>query len=202
MPTVQKFTNRRTEIAGVAVTDLVRRFGTPCYVYDAAKIVERVNDLKQFDVIRYAQKACSNIAILDLIRRHGVVVDAVSAGEVRRAMAAGYGTHGEPAPIVYTADIFDREALDLVAELKLPVNCGSPDMIDQLGERMPGANITLRVNPGFGHGHSQKTNTGGEQSKHGFGMPMCWTVCVARIDTIFKCPVCTCTLGRAQTWNI
>jgi diaminopimelate decarboxylase len=167
MPTVQKFTNRRTEIAGVAVTDLVRRFGTPCYVYDAAKIVERVNDLKQFDVIRYAQKACSNIAILDLIRRHGVVVDAVSAGEVRRAMAAGYGTHGEPAPIVYTADIFDREALDLVAELKLPVNCGSPDMIDQLGERMPGANITLRVNPGFGHGHSQKTNTGGEQSKHG-----------------------------------
>jgi len=25
----------------------------------------------------------------------------------------------------------------------------------------------LRLNPGFGHGHSQKTNTGGEQSKHG-----------------------------------
>jgi diaminopimelate decarboxylase len=27
--------------------------------------------------------------------------------------------------------------------------------------------VTLRVNPGFGHGHSQKTNTGGEGSKHG-----------------------------------
>src|SRR5262245_64297509 len=39
-------------------------------------------------------------------------------------------------------------------------------MIDQLGERAPGRNITLRSNPGFGHGHSQKTNTGGEQSKH------------------------------------
>lgn len=25
----------------------------------------------------------------------------------------------------------------------------------------------LRINPGFGHGHSQKTNTGGENSKHG-----------------------------------
>ena len=23
------------------------------------------------------------------------------------------------------------------------------------------------INPGFGHGHHQKTNTGGEQSKHG-----------------------------------
>src|SRR5262249_5101447 len=27
--------------------------------------------------------------------------------------------------------------------------------------------IALRVNPGFGHGHSRKTNTGGEHSKHG-----------------------------------
>ena len=124
MPVPGKFSNRRREIAGVPVTDLVKRFGTPSYIYDAAKIIERVNDLKQFDVIRFAQKACSNIAILDLIRRHGVVVDAVSAGEVRRALAAGYTTHGEPAPIVYTADIFDREALDLVVELGLPVNCG------------------------------------------------------------------------------
>ena len=27
--------------------------------------------------------------------------------------------------------------------------------------------VTLRINPGFGHGHSQKVNTGGEVSKHG-----------------------------------
>ena len=40
-------------------------------------------------------------------------------------------------------------------------------MIDQLGERKPGSHITLRINPGFGHGHSQKTNTGGDSSKHG-----------------------------------
>ena len=40
-------------------------------------------------------------------------------------------------------------------------------MIDQYGERAPGGEIALRVNPGFGHGHSRKTNTGGEGSKHG-----------------------------------
>jgi diaminopimelate decarboxylase len=68
---------------------------------------------------------------------------------------------------VYTADIFDRESLRLVVEHGLHVNVGSPDMIDQLGEVAPGRNLTLRINPGFGHGHSQKTNTGGEQSKHG-----------------------------------
>jgi diaminopimelate decarboxylase len=168
MPTSEPFATTRTHIAGASIPDLAARFGTPAYVYDAAKIVERVNDLRQFDVIRYAQKACSNIAILDLVRRHGVVVDAVSAGEVHRALAAGYkpGASGHP-EIVYTADIFDREALDTVVKLDIPVNCGSPDMIDQLGARAPGCNITLRINPGFGHGHSQKTNTGGEQSKHG-----------------------------------
>jgi diaminopimelate decarboxylase len=167
MPTAELYQPIRTKIAGVDIRELAERFGTPTYVYDAAKIVERVNDLKQFDVIRFAQKACSNIAILDLVRRHGVVVDAVSAGEIHRALKAGYKIGGSHPEIVYTADIFDRDALDTVVKLGLPVNCGSPDMIDQLGERAPGSNITLRINPGFGHGHSQKTNTGGEQSKHG-----------------------------------
>ncbi len=96
-----------------------------------------------------------------------MLVDAVSSGEIRRAMAAGYAVAGNPPPIVYTADIFDRESLDLVVKHGIHVNCGSPDMIDQLGKAAPGREITLRINPGFGHGHSQKTNTGGEQSKHG-----------------------------------
>jgi diaminopimelate decarboxylase len=167
MPQVGPFAPLRTEIAGVPVTELASRFMTPVYVYDAAKIVERVADLKSFDVIRYAQKACSNIALLDLVRRQGVLVDAVSAGEIHRALAAGYLPGGDPPPIVYTADIFDRESLQLVVQHGLHVNVGSPDMIEQLGEVAPGRNITLRINPGFGHGHSQKTNTGGEQSKHG-----------------------------------
>ncbi|HUY35442.1 MAG TPA: diaminopimelate decarboxylase [Pirellulales bacterium] len=165
MPTA--FPTLRAEIAGVSVIELARQFGTPTFVYDAARIVERIDDLRAFDSIRYAQKACSNIAILDLVRRHGVLVDAVSAGEIARAVAAGYVTTGDPPPVVYTADIFDRESLDVVVANGIHVNCGSPDMLDQLGSRAPGRGVTLRINPGFGHGHSRKTNTGGEQSKHG-----------------------------------
>lgn len=165
MPQVGQFLTLRNEIAGVPVPEIARQFGTPTYVYDEAKIVERINDLKQFDVIRYAQKANSNLAILDICKRNGVVVDAVSAGEIRRALAVGYSPAGHG--IVYTADIFDREALDLVVQHNIHPNCGSPDMLEQLGQRAPGREITLRLNPGFGHGHSQKTNTGGEQSKHG-----------------------------------
>jgi diaminopimelate decarboxylase len=86
---------------------------------------------------------------------------------MHRALAAGYQLGTDPPQIVYTADIFDRGSLEMVVKHGIPVNCGSPDMIDQLGEAAPGREITLRINPGFGHGHSQKTNTGGEQSKHG-----------------------------------
>ncbi|ADB14847.1 diaminopimelate decarboxylase [Pirellula staleyi DSM 6068] len=167
MPATPTFSTIRHEIAGVSVADIARDYGTPTYVYDAAIIEERIDDLAKFDVIRYAQKACSNIAILDLMRKKGVVVDAVSTGEIHRAMAAGYKPGSKNHEIVYTADIFDRDALATVVKLDIPVNCGSPDMLDQLGAVKPGAHVTLRINPGFGHGHSQKTNTGGEQSKHG-----------------------------------
>jgi diaminopimelate decarboxylase len=167
----------RHTIAGASVTDLARTHGTPLYVYDAEMIRRRCRDLAAWDTVRFAQKACSNLAVLALMRGEGVVVDAVSTGEIHRALAAGYSAHATPGtgadglppvhPIVYTADIFDRESLDAVATLGIHVNCGSADMIEQLAERVPGASVTLRVNPGFGHGHSQKTNTGGEGSKHG-----------------------------------
>ena len=157
----------RTHVGGIAVAELAQQFGTPTFLYDAATIHRRIADLAAFDFVRYAAKACSNLAILDLIRRDSVLVDTVSAGEIRRALAAGYTNAGDPPPIVYTADIFNAEALDLCVKSKVHVNCGSPDMIEQLGKRAPGRDITLRINPGFGHGHSQKTNTGGKQAKHG-----------------------------------
>lgn len=167
MSVKQSFSLTRSEVCGLSISDLVKKFGSPTYIYDARVIRERIAQLKQFDVIRFAQKANSNIAVLDLMRKQGVVVDAVSSGEVHRARAAGFNVGGGSQEVVYTADIFDREALEMCAGQDIPVNCGSPDMICQLGKLAPGREITLRINPGFGHGHSKKTNTGGDTSKHG-----------------------------------
>jgi len=149
------------------ISRVAAEYGTPCYLYDASVIRERIARLKSFDTIRFAQKACSNVHLLRLMREKGVKVDAVSGGEIERALKAGYKVGGEPSEIVFTADVFDRATLDRVVELKVPVNVGSPDMLSQLGERSPGHRVWIRVNPGFGHGHSRKTNTGGESSKHG-----------------------------------
>ena len=68
----------------------------------------------------------------------GVVVDAVSAGEIKRALKAGFLPNSHPKGIVYTADVFDREALDLVVEHDIHCNVGSPDMIGQLGQARTG----------------------------------------------------------------
>ncbi len=142
---------------------LADKHGTPLWVYKADIIAERIRQLRQFDVIRFAQKACSNIHILSLLREAGVLVDAVSCGELERAEAAGYAAE----QIVFTCDVFDKKTLAKVAAGGIDVNAGSIDMLEQLGACSPGHRVWLRINPGFGHGHSAKTNTGGENSKHG-----------------------------------
>ncbi len=149
------------------VATLAREYGTPYYAYDAEVIRARLDSLSGFDVVRYAQKACSNIHILRLLREEGACVDAVSLGEIERAVRAGFDGSGEPAGVVYTADLIEDATLDRVVELEIPVNAGSADMLEQVGRRRPGHRVWIRVNPGFGHGHSRKTNTGGPWSKHG-----------------------------------
>jgi diaminopimelate decarboxylase len=149
---------------------LARQHGTPLWVYDAATIRQRIQALSAFDTVRYAQKANANTHLLRLMRAQGVVVDAVSLGEIQRALAADYTAAPDAqgaSGIVFTADLFDAATLDTVVAQRIPVNAGSIDMLHQLGARSPGHAVWLRINPGFGHGHSNKTNTGGEHSKHG-----------------------------------
>ncbi|MGT8857152.1 diaminopimelate decarboxylase [Enterobacter sp.] len=146
---------------------LPAEFGCPVWVYDAQIVRDKIAALHQFDVVRFAQKACSNIHILRLMREQGVKVDSVSLGEIERALVAGFDPKADSDAIVFTADLIDDATLARVHELNIPVNAGSVDMLEQLGQVSPGHRVWLRVNPGFGHGHSQKTNTGGENSKHG-----------------------------------
>jgi diaminopimelate decarboxylase len=146
---------------------LVNTFGSPVWLYDAAVIRERIAQLGAFDTVRFAQKACSNIHILRLMRSQGVAVDAVSLGEIERALRAGFSSLQGKSEIVFTADLLDVQTLERIVAQEIPMNAGSIDMLHQLGERAPGHRVWLRINPGFGHGHSNKTNTGGEHSKHG-----------------------------------
>ncbi|MEB6857679.1 diaminopimelate decarboxylase [Proteus cibi] len=151
----------------MAQYQLAQTYGTPLWIYQGDTISQRIAQLNSFDVVRFAQKACSNIHILRLMKAQGVKVDSVSLGEIERALVAGYQGGREKSEIVFTADLLDERTIERVVELDIPVNAGSIDMLRQLGKRNQGHAVWIRINPGFGHGHSQKTNTGGENSKHG-----------------------------------
>ncbi|MEY4547751.1 MAG: Diaminopimelate decarboxylase [Pseudomonadota bacterium] len=142
--------------------------GTPLFVYDAESIRRQLSLLREhFAIVRFAQKACSNTHILRLLREQGARVDCVSEGELDRALAAGFRGGREPAEIVYTADVLTEANIARLIAERIPLNAGSEDMLAQLGRRSRRHPVWLRINPGFGHGHSKKVNTGGEASKHG-----------------------------------
>ena len=133
---------------------LAEKFGTPLWVYDAQTIRDRINDLRQFDTIRFAQKACSNINILKLMREQGVQVDAVSRGEILRALAAGYSCQDNEEAIVFTADLIDEATLATVVEHAIPVNAGSIDMLEQLGAHTQTLEAPFQPEHGaYGGGH-------------------------------------------------
>jgi diaminopimelate decarboxylase len=149
------------------VAKVAKKYETPVWVYEQAILEKRAQEVQAFDLVRYAQKANSNLAILTILKNQGIKVDAVSAGEVLRAFKVGYTASAEHSDVVFTADLFDKDALKIIKEHNVPVNVGSMDLISQLADNKINVPVTLRINPGFGHGHSKKTNTGGELSKHG-----------------------------------
>jgi diaminopimelate decarboxylase len=159
-------------LSDALLQELAREHGTPLFVYDAAVLRARARELldlrsqrgRAFDVVRYAQKANPNLSVLRILKDEGCRVDAVSAGELKRALSVGFSARD----MLFCADLFDRDALELVAREPFQLNAGSPFMLEQYARaNPPRRDIVLRVNPGFGHGHDRKVSTGGEHSKHG-----------------------------------
>jgi diaminopimelate decarboxylase len=93
--------------------------------------------------------------------------DAVSGNEVLRAMRAGFPGGSAPPAITFTADVFRDNALAIVIEHGILPNIGSPGMVAELSAAGYCGGVSLRVNPGFGHGHVNACDTGGPSSKHG-----------------------------------
>lgn len=123
---------------GARLARIATEHGTPAWVYDAGHIRSQIARLRGFDVIRFAQKACSNTHILRLMRAEGVLVDAVSQGELERALSAGYEVAGPNEPIVLTADLLDRVTLRRVVELGVPVSMRLAADARPGGRRQPG----------------------------------------------------------------
>lgn len=151
---------------------LAEKVGTPFWLYDARVIRQRIGDVQFMSdspgvQARFAMKACPATKVLREMKSAGIWIDAVSGNEVLRALRAGYASGHQPPEIALTCDVFRDNAMEVVLGEHILPNIGSPGQIADLqrvGYRGP---ISIRVNPGFGHGHVNACDTGGPSSKHG-----------------------------------
>ena len=143
------------------------RFGTPCYVYDAAALESTARQLLTFSApygftLRYAMKANPSRRILHLFRDLGLHLDASSDWEVERALRAGFA----PAQIQLSSQMPSTRLADYVHR-GVRLNACSLHQLDAIGRAAPGHAIAVRMNPGLGSGSTKRTNTGGPASSFG-----------------------------------
>ena len=154
-------------LSAAETRDLAERFGTPLYIYDEATLVAAAGQLKQIPAPfgftpRFAMKALPTRAILEIFAAEGLGIDASSSYEARRALLAGV----EGRKILLTSQELGDDFPELV-ERGVAINACSLSQLARYGERFPGTEISMRVNPGLGSGHCNRTNVGGPSSSFG-----------------------------------
>jgi diaminopimelate decarboxylase len=156
-----------------SVKELAERHGTPLYVYSQETVARHFQDLdaalQPLDhQICYAVKANSNLAVLRLLARLGSGFDIVSAGELRRVIAAG----GDPARCVF-AGVGKTEG-EIEFALRRGIYCFNAESeaelarINRVAARLRTiAPVAVRINPNIdAHTHA-KITTGTYENKFG-----------------------------------
>lgn len=143
------------------------QFGTPVYVYDQNTLEALAAETLSFPnayglTVRFAMKALPTAAILRLFNNVGLALDASSGYEAERAIRAGIS----PNCIQITSQELPWNLKALVQQGCL-FNACSLRQLDVYGQLFPGTEVSVRINPGLGSGHSNRTNVGGPSSSFG-----------------------------------
>lgn len=149
-------------------------YGTPAYLYDEALIVERCKAVLSMPNayglnVRYAMKANSNRTILQIVDREGLLIDASSLNEAKRAVLAGIA----PAKIFLTTQEVplgeERKDLEELMKKGLKYNVCSVRQLELIADfaRENGITLSMRIHPGIGSGESATRNTGDKYSCFG-----------------------------------
>src|ERR1700744_605251 len=158
----------------VALDALAEKVGTPFYCYSSATLARHyrifTEALPKDSLVAFSVKANGNLAVLKTLADLGAGADVVSAGELKKARAAGIpadkivfsgvGKTADELKLALSEDIFqfnvesepELEALNALAL--------------SMGKRAP---VTLRINPDVDAKTHAKITTGTSETK--FGIP-------------------------------
>ncbi|CAN5161031.1 diaminopimelate decarboxylase [soil metagenome] len=167
-----ELTNGTFNVQGISFDSLAKEFGTPLYIYDAARITQQINNLKNafsgVDLkIKFAAKALTNLSVLKLMRKNGVGVDAVSGQEAEIAMKAGF----LPGEITFTPSGVDFDELAQAITLGLNINLDNLPVLEKFGKKYGDSYpCGIRLNPNIMAGGNLKISTGHSNSKFGISV--------------------------------
>jgi len=173
--------NNKTElyVENVSLSSVAKQVGTPFYCYSKKNLIDNYLDfVGAFKIhkitnykICYAIKANYNLEVVRVLAGLNSGIDAVSAGEIHRALKAGIN----PEKIVFAGVGKTRE--DMVFALKNGVEEFSVESIDEmfllnevasiLGKKVK---FSLRVNPDVDAKTHHKISTGKKGDKFGVEM--------------------------------
>lgn len=148
---------------------LAEEYGTPLYVYNENIIRQRCRELKGLIdyknfIVNYSPKANSNLEILKIVRDEGLRVDAMSPGEIKVNLLAGF----DPREILFISNNVSEEEFQYAIKAGVKISVDSVSQLEMYGKLNPGGEVAFRLNPGgSGAGHHKKVITAGKKTKFG-----------------------------------
>lgn len=168
-----RYVQRELHCEDVPVTALVKRYGTPLYVYSQNTLEQHFQKLDRAladldHLICYAVKANSNLAVIHTLAACGSGFDIVSMGELMRVAAAG----GDTRKCIF-AGVGKTEA-EIRHALEQDIYCFNVESeaelqrIERVASRLKRkAPVAVRVNPNVEAGTHAKITTGTYENKFG-----------------------------------
>jgi len=172
----------RLFVEGLAVEEIIKKSGTPAYIYSRATIERHWKGLNEAagdhpHLICYAVKANSNLGVLNLMARLGSGFDIVSVGELLRVIQAG----GDPKKVVFSG--VGKTEVEISTALQAGIYCFNVESISELyrinevaGSLKLKAPISIRINPNIDAGTHPYISTGLKENKFGIEIEQAVTV--------------------------
>jgi len=161
---------------GVPVSDIVRKVGSPVYVYSRQRLISNFKAVEaglsaKDHLVCYALKANGNLNILKVFADMGCGADVVSGGELSLALKTGI----PPEKIVFAGVGKTDDEIELAARHRiLSINVESFAEISIINQIAVGLRTTIpvaiRINPDIEIESHPYQKTGIEQSKFGIVM--------------------------------
>ena len=165
-------------VEDVAVEDIVKKHGSPCYIYSRATFERH---WRAFDdalsthvhLVCFAVKANSNLGVLNVLAKIGSGFDIVSGGELERVLAAG----GDAKKIVFSG--VGKTATEMRRALDVGIRCFNVEseaelilLNDVAGDMGVKAPISIRVNPDVDAKTHPYISTGLKENKFGIDISL------------------------------